>query len=379
MLQGPFTTRPLRAIGKSAWAGFLRSVGILPLAKRWVRRQGTVVLTFHRVLNDAELEGTASLIGMIVRNRTFDDFLAYAARNLEIISAGSDPEWKSNGKLKIALTFDDGWCDNATEAFPIARKHNAPITIFIVAKRTGTQLPFWPEQAASVLGLGLDAGTQDRQRNIEEMIERMKSLPSAERKRIISRITQDDHDANSCKEVDRTMTWEQIEELKAGGVVFGSHTSTHEILTRIPLSQANEEVQTSREVITQRLGAACDVFAYPNGDSSPETRSLVEKAGYRRAFLNQFPGIWSRDTDPFAIPRVNICEYHLVDKDGNFSPLIFDYAVIWATAKCHFQSKLASTFQKLKYRLSALTPPGRARLTDSKGKAALSEPGQQRP
>jgi peptidoglycan/xylan/chitin deacetylase (PgdA/CDA1 family) len=378
MLQGPFTTRTVRAIGKSAWAGLLRSVGILPLAKRWVRRQGTVVLTFHRVLNDAELEGTASLIGMIVRNCTFDDFLAYAARNLEIVSAGSDPEWKSNGKLKIALTFDDGWCDNATEAFPIARKHNAPITIFIVAKKIGTKLPFWPEQAASVLGLGLDAGTQQRQRSIEQVIEYMKSLPSVERKRIINRITQGDDGADSSKEVDRTMTWEQIEELKAGGVVFGSHTSTHEILTRIPLSQAMEEVQASRELITQRLGSTCDVFAYPNGDSSHETRSLVEKAGYKRAFLNQCPGIWSSATDPFAIPRVNICEYHLVDKEGNFSPLIFDYAVVWATAKCHFQCKLASTFQKLKYRLSALTSPGRARLTESKGKAALSEPGQQR-
>ena len=354
MLQGPFARRPLRALGKSAWAGFLRAIGILPLAKRWVRRQGTVVLTFHRVLNDAELEGTASLLGMIVRNRTFDDFLAYAARNLEIVSAGDDPEWKSNGKLKIALTFDDGWCDNATEAFPIARKHNAPITIFIVTKRIGTTLPFWPEQAASVLGLGLDAGTQERQRSIEQTIERMKSLPSAERKRIIKRITHDEHRANSCKEVDRTMNWEQIKELRAGGVVFGSHTSTHEILTRIPLPQAEEEIHASREVITQCLGTACDVFAYPNGDSSPETRSLVAKAGYKRAFLNQWPGIWSSRTDPFAIPRVNICEYHLVDKDGNFSPLIFDYAVVWATAKSHFQFKLASIVQKLKHRLSGL-------------------------
>src|SRR4051794_28305124 len=200
MLQGPFTRRPLRALGKSAWAGFLRTTGILPLAKRWVRRQGTVVLTFHRVLNDAELEQTASLPGMIVRNRTFDDFLGYAARNLEIVSAGDDPEWKSNGRLKIALTFDDGWSDNATEAFPIARKHHAPIAIFIVARRIGTILPFWPEQAASVLGGGLDAGTQESQRTLEELIERMKSLPSAERKSIINRITQDRGGANCCKE-----------------------------------------------------------------------------------------------------------------------------------------------------------------------------------
>ncbi len=48
-----------------------------------------MVLTFHRVLNDAELEATASLRGMIVRSRTFDDFLAYATQNLEIVDAGT--------------------------------------------------------------------------------------------------------------------------------------------------------------------------------------------------------------------------------------------------------------------------------------------------
>jgi peptidoglycan/xylan/chitin deacetylase (PgdA/CDA1 family) len=349
MQQGPFTRRPLRALSKSAWARFLHGIGILGLAKRWVRSQGTVVLTFHRVLNDVELEATASLLGMIVRSNTFDDFLAYAARDLEIVDAGRGPEeWTDNNRLKVAITFDDGWCDNATEVFPIVRKHKAPITIFIVPRRIGSVMPFWPEQAAAVLGHGQD---------IASVIERLKSLPSSERKRIISRITQDDRPMKSCEEVDRTMTWEQIEELRAGGVVFGSHSSTHEILTRIPLTQAEEEIGSSRELIEQRLGAACDVFAYPNGDSSPETRMLVAQAGYKRAFENQAPGLWTNKTNPFAIPRVNICEYHLVDKEGNFSPLIFDYAVVWAAAKSHLHCRIASFMRRLKQRLPGFSSP----------------------
>jgi len=342
MQQGPFTRRRLRALSKSAWARFLRGIGILGLAKRWVRRRGTVVLTFHRVLNDFELEATASLRGMIVRSRTFDDFLAYATQNLEIVDAGRGPDWTKNSRLKVAITFDDGWCDNASEVFPLIRKHKAPITIFIVPQRIGSVMPFWPEQTAAVLGPGLD---------IAAVIERLKSLPSSERKRIISRITQNDKDTTSFKEVDRTMSWEQIEQLQAGGVVFGSHSSTHEILTRIPLTQAEEEIGSSRELIERRLGSPCQAFAYPNGDSSPETRMLVAQAGYKRAFENQTPGLWTKKTNPFAIPRVNICEYHLVDKEGNFSPLIFDYAVVWAAAKCHFQNRLASAIQKFKQKL----------------------------
>jgi peptidoglycan/xylan/chitin deacetylase (PgdA/CDA1 family) len=308
-----------------------------------------VVLTFHRVLNDVELEATASLRGMIVRSRTFDDFLAYAAQNLEIVDAGRGPDWTKNSRLKVAITFDDGWCDNASEVFPLVRKHKTPITIFIVARRIGSVLPFWPEQTAAVLGPGLD---------IAAVIERLKSLPSSERKRIISRIRQDDKDTTSFKEVDRTMSWEQIEQLQAGGVVFGSHSSTHEILTRIPLTQAEEEIGSSRELIEQRLGSPCQAFAYPNGDSSPETRILVAQAGYQLAFENQTPGLWTRQTNPFAIPRVNICEFHLVDKEGNFSPLIFDYAVVWAAAKCDFQNRLASFMHRLKQRLPGFSNTG---------------------
>jgi peptidoglycan/xylan/chitin deacetylase (PgdA/CDA1 family) len=301
-----------------------------------------VVLTFHRVLNDVELEATASLRGMIVRSRTFDDFLAYATHNLEIVDAGDGPDWTKNSRLKVAITFDDGWCDNASEVFPLVRKHKTPITIFIVPRRIGSVLPFWPEQTAAVLGPGLD---------IAAVIERLKSLPSWERKSIISRITQNDKDTTSFKEVDRTMSWEQIEQLQAGGVVFGSHSSTHEILTGIPLTQAEEEIGSSRELIEQRLGSPCLSFAYPNGDSSPETRMLVAQAGYKRAFENQRPGLWTKKTNLFAIPRVNICEYHLVDKEGNFSPLIFDYAVVWAAAKSHLHCRIASFMRRLKQRL----------------------------
>jgi peptidoglycan/xylan/chitin deacetylase (PgdA/CDA1 family) len=133
--------------------------------------------------------------------------------------------------------------------------------------------------------------------------------------------------------VDRTMTWQQIEELQSGGVTFGSHTSTHEILTTISAAEAEKEIVSSRALIQERLKVPCSLFSYPNGDYSTHVRGLVAAAGYKFAFLNQDPGVWTRDCDPLLIPRVNVCEYHLVDAKGDFSPLIFDYAVVWNAAK----------------------------------------------
>src|ERR1041385_489909 len=242
-MAGPFTRSALRAHGKTLWAGLLRASGLLYLARNWVRRHGAVVLTFHRVLTDSEVQQTASLAGMIVRSSTFADLLKYAAQTSEFVDLSRDPEWKSNGKLKLAITFDDGWSDNAGAAYPSARQYRAPIAIFIVPEKTGTTLPFWPERTAAALDRpGADGPARDAV-YIERAIEALKELPAIERELRIgqmagtSGVLQSMGALQAVASVDRTMTWQQIQELHSGGVTFGSHTSTHEILTTIPAAQ----------------------------------------------------------------------------------------------------------------------------------------------
>src|SRR2546430_9587136 len=146
-----FTRSALRAQGKTFWAVLLRASGMLYLARKWVQRHGAIVLTFHRVLSDSEVEQTASLPGMIVRSSTFAGFVKCASQSSEFIDLSREPEWKSSGKLKLAVTFDDGWSDNAAAAYPAARQYWTPIAIFIVPEKTGTTLPFWPERTAAAM------------------------------------------------------------------------------------------------------------------------------------------------------------------------------------------------------------------------------------
>jgi len=311
----------------------LRASGMLLLARKWVQRHGPIVLTLHRVLTDSELQQTASLGGMIVRQKTFAAFLQYASQHCEFVNLDQEPEWQPSGKLKLAVTFDDGWSDNADSAYPIASQYHVPLVIFIVPEKTGTTLPFWPERAAAALDRVPTANGSLRAASIGKAIEELKALPAMERERRITQMIGFGGAVESSAAVDNTMTWEQIAELHACGVTFGSHTSTHEILTTIPAIQAEQEIVSSREVIQQKLSSSCHLFSYPNGDYSEDVRGLVAQAGYKYAFTNQAPGVWTRDCDPFLIPRVNVCEYHLVDSKGEFSPLIFDYAVVWNAAK----------------------------------------------
>ncbi len=347
-MPSPFRRSIIRARGKTFWAGLLRASGMLRLVRKWVKRQGAIVLTFHRVLTDSELQQTASLGGMIVRRRTFADFLKYASQHCEFANLQHGPEWKPDGKLKLAVTFDDGWSDNAESAYPLAFQYHVPLVIFIVPEKTGTALPFWPERAAAALDRVPTAHPAQRRTDfIRRSIEELKALRVNERESRINQLLGPGGALESSATVDKTMTWEQIAELHAGGVTFGSHTSTHEILTMVPAAQAQQEIACSREAIQQKLGGSCHLFSYPNGDYSEQVRELVAQAGYKFAFLNQEPGVWTRDCDPFLIPRVNVCEYHLVDSKGNFSPLIFQYAVVWSAAKGLLLQMLSNRLNKL--------------------------------
>jgi peptidoglycan/xylan/chitin deacetylase (PgdA/CDA1 family) len=347
-MASPFNRSALRAHGKVFWAGLLRASGVLSLARKWVQRHGAIVLTFHRVLANSELQQTASLGGMIVRQKTFAAFLKYASQTCEFANLEREPEWTPTGKLKVVITFDDGWSDNASSAYPIASRYHVPLAIFIVPERTGTVLPFWPERAAAALHHVSPINGNRRAVSIRKAIEALKTLPAMERETRISQMVGSAGVLEPSAAVDKAMTWDQIAELHACGVTFGSHTSTHEILTMLPAEQAEQEIVSSREAIQQKLGSSCHLFSYPNGDYSEHVRGLVAQAGYQFAFLNQEPGVWTSDCDPFLIPRVNVCEYHLVDSKGEFSPLIFDYAVVWNAAKGLLLQLLSKRLKKSK-------------------------------
>jgi peptidoglycan/xylan/chitin deacetylase (PgdA/CDA1 family) len=349
-----FTRSKARARGKFFWAGLLRISGVLFLAKSWVRRRGALVLTFHRVLADADLEHTASMPGMVVRQQTFSRFLEHAAETCRFVDLSRDPDWQPGSRLKLAMTFDDGWSDNASIAYPIARSHSAPMLIFIVPAKVGSALPFWPERAASAMEQGFSRNGHEQSIGaMEQAIETLKGLSAQERDQRLGDFAAGHPAASSVSPVDTTMTWEQIAELQSGGVSFGSHTITHEILTAIPLAQAEEEISGSRVRIERKLGTPCRLFSYPNGDFSDPVRDLVQRAGYSFAFLNQDPGIWTRDCDPYLVPRINVCEYHLVDAKGNFSPLIFEYAVVWNAVKGSLARMRAAFFNKLRRKWQA--------------------------
>lgn len=355
----------VRPLLRWAWIYLLFLTGSIRRAKRNIgRRGGIVVITLHRVLSESQDATTCSLRGMRVREETFEALAGYLSAHYQVVPLNDEaPVWRSGQRQpQLALTFDDGWSDNATTLAPIARKYGIPHSIFICPSKVGARLPFWPEQVAALLKIARaseeaiakvegvltawvgPASVPDLHQldALEPLVELLKSRPTLEREEIIGQLlasvgAKDRVTVDGA--ADSTMSWADIRSLHEAGVVFGSHTQSHQLLTGIAVEEARCELADSREEIEKRLASRCVLFSYPNGDWSLQVRALVGGAGYRFAFTNQ-PGAWTRECDPLLIPRVNIWEEKLVGPSGSFSPIAFEYATFWKAHRAERQRLL---------------------------------------
>jgi peptidoglycan/xylan/chitin deacetylase (PgdA/CDA1 family) len=321
------------------WATLLQASGCLWWAKRQLRRRGAViVLTFHRILNDAEFHHTSSLPGIVVRRRTFEELAAYVAGRDEAVDferAISAPA----GKMRVMFTFDDGWKDNYTNALPILRSRKIPATVFVCPGLVGRSMPFWPELVASLLGKASPPVTRIE---IERLIETLKTYTSDRREQYIARLYElhAPVDGRDAYDGDRTVSWDDIRQMDAAGVAFGCHTHTHQILTQVSAQTARQEIRESKQAMEGALRRQCNLFAYPNGSASAETRRFLTQEGFTAAFTTQ-RAAWTGGSDRMAIPRVNVSESNIVDLTGRFSPAMFQYNVFWKAWRAVLTERLA--------------------------------------
>jgi peptidoglycan/xylan/chitin deacetylase (PgdA/CDA1 family) len=100
------------------------------------------------------------------------------------------------------------------------------------------------------------------------------------------------------------LTLDQMRELQRAGVVFGSHSGTHPLLTQLSTPKLLREVRDSKARLEDLLGTSVDWFAFPYGDADRRVRAAVLEAGYKAAVttdagLNQ----WQ---DPLALCRLEV-------------------------------------------------------------------------
>jgi peptidoglycan/xylan/chitin deacetylase (PgdA/CDA1 family) len=267
---------------------------------------------------------------------TPDDFnrqMDYLSKWFNVVSMQDVLQWLGGQKelpLYAALiTFDDGYLDNYSLAYPILRAHNFPALIFLTTEHIGTDVPFYWDLAAYCFHhtkrdqLTFPDGKIEgwsNQKQLEHVskkwIELIKAFPQTEKLVYVQHLPELLGVSIPDGFFKKLMTnWDQVREMQKGGIEFGAHTMHHPILTRIPLEEVRAEIEGSKSRIEKELGEPVLSFAYPNGQSSDlndKIEKIVADSGIRAAFtlLN---GPSSQDEvkrNPFAIRRIFISYKH---------------------------------------------------------------------
>ncbi len=184
------------------------------------------VLMYHYIRNGIPVTETLSY-GLSISPEQLDQQLSYIAQNgYQTISLNDLADSLENKTplppKSVILTFDDGYRDFYTTAFPLLKKYNLRAVSFYIVGYS--------------------------------------NYPSY-------------------------MNWDMIREIHSSGLVdVESHTLGHLMLTQLPPDQAKNEIFESKRLLEEKLNKKVNFFAYPYGDYNDEVVSLVVQAGYKLAF-----------------------------------------------------------------------------------------------
>ena len=273
------------------------------------------ILIFHRVLSQAD-----PLFPGEQDARRFDEVLSWIARWFQVIPLDEAVSRLGTGTLPpraAAITFDDGYADNAINAMPILLRHGMSATFFIATSfLDGGRM--WNDSVIEAVrvfhgkaldlsdaGLGVHCLESHEQRRvaIESLLCHIKYLGPRERQDAVAQVIDI---AGRGLPDDLMMRSEQVLALRNAGMQIGAHTCSHPILEKIPDEQALPEISNSKIVLESLLGQSVSLFAYPNGkpdmDYSAKHVAMVRQAGFVAAFSTA-PGVAMQTGDVHQLPR----------------------------------------------------------------------------
>jgi peptidoglycan/xylan/chitin deacetylase (PgdA/CDA1 family) len=152
--------------------------------------------------------------------------------------------WKSLPEKPVILTFDDGYVDNYTTAFPILQEYGFAATFFIITEFIDQGQPGY-------------------------------------------------------------MSWAMIEEMAAAGMRIESHSRTHPDLREQPRDVLVWQILGSQETIAAHIGYTPRYFCYPSGRYDDDTIAMLQELDYWGAVTTE-GGKWHGYTDRYEWSRLRV-------------------------------------------------------------------------
>lgn len=297
-----------------------------------------IILMYHRIATPP-----VDPWGLAVRPEHFEEQLAVIQRRRCSLPMSEFVQRFGRGTLPrnaVAITFDDGYVDNLTEARPRLAAAGLPATLFLATGFVGRQHEYWWDElgrgvllrpgafredvhvgnesirltfsAAMASDLTWRAWQQPRTEREAAYLTVWKHLRAAHapvRDLAMSRL-------RAMLEIpppaprDLPMNAEQVAAMAADDLVeFGGHTATHPVLTMLAPPQRRREIAEGRAACERLVGRRIAGFAYPHGAFDDDSRAAVRECGFSWACSTESRAVPVRGADCFALPRLCVLDW----------------------------------------------------------------------
>ena len=186
-----------------------------------------VVLCYHRL--EGKAGGALSIEAALFKKHMQE----IKDRGLAVISMQDFLAWRRGEKnippKSVLITIDDGYLSGYEVGFPVLKEYHYPATYFIYT--------------------------------------------------------------NYVNSGGKSLTWDQLAELRDAGMEIGGHTVSHQDLRHLPKKAAGDydawlknEVETSKQILEEKLGIKVSTIAFPYGFHNEKVHAATAAAGYEAAF-----------------------------------------------------------------------------------------------
>ncbi len=272
-----------------------------------LERTDTSLVLFYHAIGD---EGIAV--------REFEKQIRYLKAHFDLIFASEVGAPSKSGRLRVAVTFDDGLKNTRDVALPILQKLGVKATIFVLP---GDIRWLWPAEIRERLTQALRQGQELEgqvlrdESDIDRIVQNLKTLPDKAFQNQIQQIRERTPfgPSDDWLAAHELMTADELRALPKDLIEFGAHTVHHPILPQIEQTQLEHEIVHVKERLEALLGRPIKTFSYPNGDFDRRCLDLAEQH-YDFAFttetaIGHYPDQAAIQGHRHAINRLHGCDY----------------------------------------------------------------------
>ena len=288
------------------------------------------ILLYHGVTS-IKSKGIENSSNKHIHVDSFEREMAFIKKNYPILSMDEVISiYKKNKKIKgeyFAVTFDDGFKNNFTDAYPILLKYEVPATFYISTGMINSKKLFWVDKIECCINNSkknkFDIKIQNKYYSFDlsnkfskikaltEIKKLCKLLPKKNKDKVIKDLSSTLNITPSIKygKNYETLTWANVRKMnKSKLITFGAHTIDHDILSYLKKNEMEYQVTESIKKLSSEISENVRHFSYPEGQQNHFNKDVIrflKKKGIHCS-PSAINGICSSKDNLFNLKRIMV-------------------------------------------------------------------------